>query len=168
MKCGVQPYWKKKNGRRSLARWRGTPARRPDRCSCSCARGTWDDGGRRRPCARAPHPSRPPVPSLASLFALSHSPLHPPLPPTPSSLEKKNIFFAHTHTHSDFLSAQFAALKQANPGFPLLVREADGVTPVAYARYDMGVEASVPLAGLDAAGVEAAVGGLVAKGPRGA
>lgn len=68
---------------------------------------------------------------------------------------------------SDFLSAQFAALKQANPGFPLLVREADGVSPMAYARYEKGVETSVPLAGLDAAGVEAAVGGLVAKGPRG-
>jgi hypothetical protein len=90
-------------------------------------------------------------------LSLSHThslfPFQPP-PPQPS-------------THSDFLSAQFAALKQANPGFPLLVREADGVTPVAYARYEQGVEASVPLAGLDAAGVEAAVGGLVAKGPRG-
>jgi len=73
-------------------------------------------------------------------------------------------------SYSDFLAAHFAHLKQANPGFPLLVREADGVAPAAHARYDKGVEASVPLSGLDAAGVEAAVGGLVAKGevmPRG-
>jgi NADH dehydrogenase (ubiquinone) 1 alpha subcomplex subunit 2 len=72
---------------------------------------------------------------------------------------------------SDFLAAQFAGMKQSNPGFPLLVREADGTPPIAYARYDKGAEASVALGGLDAAGVEAAVGGLVAKGeamPRGA
>lgn len=50
------------------------------------------------------------------------------------------------------------------------MREADGAAPVAYARYDAGAEAAVPLAGLDAAGVEAAVGGLVSQGeamPRG-
>ena len=65
---------------------------------------------------------------------------------------------------SDFLAASLADLKRANPHFPLLVRERDGAPAAATARYDFGAEASAPLDGLDAAGVDAALAGLVKKG----
>lgn len=65
---------------------------------------------------------------------------------------------------SDFLAATYADLRATNPGFPLLVREGDACAASARARYDFGAEAATPLDGLDAAGVEAALAGLVKKG----
>lgn len=70
----------------------------------------------------------------------------------------------HLHTHSDFLASSLADIKRANPGFPLLVREADGAAAAAIARYDFGAEATTPLDGLDAAAVDAALAGLVKAG----
>lgn len=78
-----------------------------------------------------------------------HTPTHSPSPPK---------------THSDFLASSLADLKKANPGFPLLVREADGAAAAAIARYDFGAEAKTALDGLDAAGVDAALAGLVKAG----
>lgn len=50
----------------------------------------------------------------------------------------------------DFIEHHYVPLKQANPKFPILVREAGGVTPALWARYEYGQEKSVSLEGLKA------------------
>ncbi|KAK9863091.1 hypothetical protein WJX84_000885 [Apatococcus fuscideae] len=64
----------------------------------------------------------------------------------------------------DFIHSSYSELKKANPKFPFLVRECSGVKPKLIARYDFGVEHSVPLTGLDANGVSKALEELVQKG----
>ncbi|KAI5713497.1 NADH dehydrogenase [ubiquinone] 1 alpha subcomplex subunit 2-like [Diaphorina citri] len=48
----------------------------------------------------------------------------------------------------DFLAQHYVPLKQANPKFPILVRECSGVTPVVWARYEHGQEKAFSLEGL--------------------
>jgi len=55
-------------------------------------------------------------------------------------------------------------LKKANPNFPILVREAEGVEPRLVARYDRGVEKAVSVAGLSRDQVGAELEKLVAAG----
>ncbi|GFH13432.1 L51_S25_CI-B8 domain-containing protein, partial [Haematococcus lacustris] len=45
----------------------------------------------------------------------------------------------------DFLLANYAEMKKANPHFPILVRESAGVEAKLIARYDRGVERSVSI-----------------------
>ncbi|KAI1898481.1 hypothetical protein AGOR_G00072790 [Albula goreensis] len=45
----------------------------------------------------------------------------------------------------DFVEHHYVALKKANPGFPILIRECSGVQPKLWARYDFGKEQSVAL-----------------------
>ncbi|XP_062308969.1 NADH dehydrogenase [ubiquinone] 1 alpha subcomplex subunit 2 [Osmerus eperlanus] len=45
----------------------------------------------------------------------------------------------------DFVEQHYVALKSANPGFPILIRECSGVQPKLWARYDFGKETSVGL-----------------------
>ncbi|KAI0237396.1 NADH dehydrogenase [ubiquinone] 1 alpha subcomplex subunit 2 [Lamellibrachia satsuma] len=47
----------------------------------------------------------------------------------------------------DFLEQFYVPLKQSNPKFPILVRECSGIQPMIWARYDLGRELSVPVAG---------------------
>ncbi|KAL1449718.1 hypothetical protein WDU94_002199 [Cyamophila willieti] len=47
----------------------------------------------------------------------------------------------------DFLAQHYVPLKQANPKFPILVRECSGANPVVWARYERGQEKSFSLEG---------------------
>mmetsp|Transcript_3964 Transcript_3964/g.8544 ORF Transcript_3964/g.8544 Transcript_3964/m.8544 type:complete len:93 (+) Transcript_3964:51-329(+) len=53
----------------------------------------------------------------------------------------------------EFLLANYAEIKKANPGFPLLVRESAGTEAKLIARYDLGVEKSVSIQNDSAAAV---------------
>ncbi|XP_037796612.1 NADH dehydrogenase [ubiquinone] 1 alpha subcomplex subunit 2-like [Penaeus monodon] len=57
----------------------------------------------------------------------------------------------------DFIESSYVGLKQANPKFPILIRECSGVQPKAWARYDLGKEASVSLEGLSSGQVGEAI-----------
>ncbi|XP_013407313.1 NADH dehydrogenase [ubiquinone] 1 alpha subcomplex subunit 2 [Lingula anatina] len=46
----------------------------------------------------------------------------------------------------EFIENHYVPLKQANPRFPILIRECQGVQPVLYARYEFGKESSMSLA----------------------
>ena len=47
----------------------------------------------------------------------------------------------------EFVEKHYVSLKQANPKFPILVRECSGISPTAWARFGFGREASVDLSG---------------------
>ncbi|KAK4322971.1 hypothetical protein Pmani_006295 [Petrolisthes manimaculis] len=53
----------------------------------------------------------------------------------------------------DFIEQHYVELKKANPKFPILIRECSGITPKAWARYEMGQETSTSLEGLSASQV---------------
>lgn len=53
----------------------------------------------------------------------------------------------------EWVMKTYSKLKQANPTLPILVREAESVKARLTARFDFGVEKSVPVEGLDAAAV---------------
>ncbi|XP_014252968.1 NADH dehydrogenase [ubiquinone] 1 alpha subcomplex subunit 2 [Cimex lectularius] len=48
----------------------------------------------------------------------------------------------------EFVEKHYVGLKQANPKFPILIRECDGVRPRLWARYQFGQEKSASLEGL--------------------
>ncbi|XP_073983425.1 NADH dehydrogenase (ubiquinone) B8 subunit [Rhodnius prolixus] len=50
----------------------------------------------------------------------------------------------------DFVKKLYVPLKKANPNFPILIRECQGVQPKLWARYDFGKEACVSLKDLKA------------------
>ncbi|XP_060110071.1 NADH dehydrogenase [ubiquinone] 1 alpha subcomplex subunit 2 [Heteronotia binoei] len=45
----------------------------------------------------------------------------------------------------DFIEKQYVPLKQANPDFPILIRECSDVQPMLWARYEFGREKCVQL-----------------------
>ncbi len=49
----------------------------------------------------------------------------------------------------DFILSSYHELKKANPRFPLLIRECQGLPARAVGRFDFGKEVAVPLDGLD-------------------
>ncbi|XP_055641344.1 NADH dehydrogenase [ubiquinone] 1 alpha subcomplex subunit 2 [Toxorhynchites rutilus septentrionalis] len=53
----------------------------------------------------------------------------------------------------EFINSQYAQLKRDNPTLPILIRECSGVQPRLWARYEMGMEKSVPLTNAAAADV---------------
>ncbi|CAH0386053.1 unnamed protein product [Bemisia tabaci] len=57
----------------------------------------------------------------------------------------------------DFIQNHYVSLKSANPLFPILVREASGVEPRLYARYEFGKETHTSLANLPAEQVMAKI-----------
>eukprot|EP00892_Ulva_mutabilis_P012551 jgi/Ulvmu1/9669/UM055_0007.1 len=61
----------------------------------------------------------------------------------------------------EFVKTQYAKMKTANPGFPFLIREAEGTPAAMTARYDFGVEKSVSLEGKSASEVMKELEGLV-------
>lgn len=104
----------------------------------------------RPPAADAPtSTSKPQLNLLSPTLSLSPSRNHDPEP-----------------IHREFLKASVADLKKQNPGFLLMVREGEGVTATAHARYDGGKEVAEKLDGLDAAGVEGALAKLVEEGAK--
>uniref|UniRef100_UPI0025ADBC1E NADH dehydrogenase [ubiquinone] 1 alpha subcomplex subunit 2 n=1 Tax=Doryrhamphus excisus TaxID=161450 RepID=UPI0025ADBC1E len=50
----------------------------------------------------------------------------------------------------DFVGQHYVDLKQANPDFPILVRECSGVEARLWARYDFGKERSISLDNMSA------------------
>ncbi|ODV62751.1 L51/S25/CI-B8 domain-containing protein [Ascoidea rubescens DSM 1968] len=52
-------------------------------------------------------------------------------------------------TLKQFLTKNYSAIKSNNPQVPLLVREAHGVSPALYARFDYGRESKFELEGKD-------------------
>eukprot|EP00879_Flechtneria_rotunda_P001585 GHRR01001744.1.p2 GENE.GHRR01001744.1~~GHRR01001744.1.p2 ORF type:complete len:102 (+),score=24.68 GHRR01001744.1:136-441(+) len=64
----------------------------------------------------------------------------------------------------DFVIGSYAELKKANPDLPILVRECSGTEAKLTARYGFGVEKSVSVQGLDAAGVTTKLQDLIKAG----
>merc|ERR1712216_221967 len=74
--------------------------------------------------------------------------------------ELRFIFCAQSESSGalrSFINSEYPALKSANPALPIMLRNASGVEPVMYARFAMGRESKMPLAGKDAAGISAAL-----------
>ncbi|XP_011687093.1 PREDICTED: NADH dehydrogenase [ubiquinone] 1 alpha subcomplex subunit 2 [Wasmannia auropunctata] len=69
-------------------------------------------------------------------------------------MKELRIFLCQTSKSSqgvrDFIEQQYVPLKKNNPRFPVLIRECSSVEPKLYARYEYGVERSVPLSNLKA------------------
>ncbi|CAN8011639.1 unnamed protein product [Ixodes pacificus] len=63
----------------------------------------------------------------------------------------------------EFITKHYPSLKASNPTLPVLIRECSGVQPKLYARYAFGKESHVPLAGMTADQVLAAVGQIAQK-----
>uniref|UniRef100_A0A493TL09 NADH dehydrogenase [ubiquinone] 1 alpha subcomplex subunit 2 n=2 Tax=Anas TaxID=8835 RepID=A0A493TL09_ANAPP len=61
----------------------------------------------------------------------------------------------------EFIEQHYVALKQANPGFPILIRECSGVRPRLWARYEFGKEKSVSLDNLSVDEVAKALENIV-------
>eukprot|EP00963_Diacronema_lutheri_P012255 scaffold1681_cov332-Pavlova_lutheri.AAC.15 len=66
--------------------------------------------------------------------------------------------------YRDFVLTSYKTLKAAAPELPILVREANGVGAKMYARFDLGVEKSVSLDGLDKKEVAIALQNLLEQG----
>ncbi|KAL6205427.1 hypothetical protein ACLB2K_022687 [Fragaria x ananassa] len=69
-------------------------------------------------------------------------------------------------TTRTFVENNYKDLKKLNPKLPILIREASGIEPQLWARYDLGVERGVRLEGLTEQQISKALQDLV-KGSRG-
>jgi len=82
----------------------------------------------------------------------------------------KELRFLHCQTseHSNavrsFLTRAYPTMKHHNPYTPIMIREAAGVEPRVYARYEFGREKMADLKGLDAKAIEEKVTSLVRDG----
>ncbi|PRT55765.1 NADH-ubiquinone oxidoreductase 10 subunit [Wickerhamiella sorbophila] len=67
----------------------------------------------------------------------------------PKALKELRIHFSQSGPGSEtiktFLTKTYPALKKNNPNTPILIREALGIKPVAYARFEYGQEAKADL-----------------------
>ncbi|KAJ8773499.1 hypothetical protein K2173_005745 [Erythroxylum novogranatense] len=63
-----------------------------------------------------------------------------------------------------FVEKNYKDLKTLNPKLPILIREANGIEPQLWARYDMGVERGIKLNGLSEAQISKALEDLVKVG----
>ena len=63
-----------------------------------------------------------------------------------------------------FVEKNYKELKTLNPKLPILIREARGVEPQLWARYDYGVEKGVRLDGMNEAQISKALEDLVKAG----
>ncbi|BFZ53153.1 hypothetical protein PYCC9005_000176 [Savitreella phatthalungensis] len=79
-------------------------------------------------------------------------------------LKELRFHFCHTSEASaglkQFLKSSYPTMKKHNPETPMLIREAFGVKPVVWARYEHGRETKTSVDGLSATEVEKAVQGL--------
>ncbi|EME89052.1 uncharacterized protein MYCFIDRAFT_185491 [Pseudocercospora fijiensis CIRAD86] len=79
----------------------------------------------------------------------------------------KELRFLHCQTseHSNavrsFLTRAYPTMKHHNPHTPIMIREALGIEPRVYARYEFGREKVADLKGLDAKAIEDKVTALV-------
>eukprot|EP00249_Psilotum_nudum_P005808 c19229_g1_i2 orf=173-457(+) len=63
----------------------------------------------------------------------------------------------------DFIIRNYKDLKMLNPRLPILIRECSGIQPRLWARYQFGVEKSIPLDGLAEPEITAKLKELVLK-----
>jgi hypothetical protein len=70
------------------------------------------------------------------------------------------VFITVGHACREFLLANYAEIKKANPGFPVLIRECAGAEAKLVARFDKGVEKTVSIQGDSPAAIEKKLIGL--------
>ncbi|KAF8472607.1 NADH-ubiquinone oxidoreductase 105 kDa subunit [Kalaharituber pfeilii] len=63
-------------------------------------------------------------------------------------------------TLRSFLSKSYPVMKKHNPYTPIMIREAFGIEPKVFARYELGKEVSEPLSGLSEREIEEKVSAL--------
>ncbi|KAF3279907.1 hypothetical protein TWF173_001541 [Orbilia oligospora] len=68
---------------------------------------------------------------------------------------------AASNSLRSFISQSYPVMKKTNPEIPILIREAQGVPPRVFARYELGKETQVALSDLSEAEIEAKVSALV-------
>ncbi|KZM20898.1 uncharacterized protein EKO05_0006342 [Ascochyta rabiei] len=82
-----------------------------------------------------------------------------------AGLKELRFLFCQTSEHSaatrNFLQRSYPTMKKHNPHTPILIREATGIEPTLYARYNYGKEKKVTLRGLDDKSIEQKVTELV-------
>lgn len=82
----------------------------------------------------------------------------------PAALKELRIHFgqgtAGSQAVKSFVEKNYASLKKTNPNTPILIREALGIKPVAYARFSLGKEEKASLDG----DVGTALKNLIEKG----
>ncbi|KAF2271993.1 NADH dehydrogenase, alpha subcomplex, subunit 2 [Westerdykella ornata] len=80
-------------------------------------------------------------------------------------LKELRFLFCQTSEHSapvrNFLTRSYPTMKKHNPHTPIMIREASGVEPRVYARFEFGKEKMLPLTGLDDKAIESKVTELV-------
>ncbi|KAF1359956.1 NADH dehydrogenase, alpha subcomplex, subunit 2 [Lizonia empirigonia] len=81
-----------------------------------------------------------------------------------AGLKELRFLFCQTSEHSaatrTFLQRSYPTMKKHNPHTPILIREASGIEPTLYARYNYGQEKKVALKGLDDKTIEQKVAEL--------
>ncbi|XP_045507529.1 NADH dehydrogenase [ubiquinone] 1 alpha subcomplex subunit 2 [Colias croceus] len=81
------------------------------------------------------------------------------------SLKELRIHLCQTSAQSagvrEFIQKNYVNIKKQNPNFPILIRECNGIQPRIWARYEKGVEQSMPLTNLSASDVFSALKQLV-------
>ncbi|KAH8153599.1 uncharacterized protein LAJ45_02412 [Morchella importuna] len=69
-----------------------------------------------------------------------------------NQLKELRFLFCQTGEHSaavrSFLQKSYPVMKKHNPNTPILIREAMGIEPKVFARYEFGVEKQESLTGL--------------------
>ncbi|EON66424.1 NADH dehydrogenase (ubiquinone) 1 alpha subcomplex 2 [Coniosporium apollinis CBS 100218] len=84
------------------------------------------------------------------------------------SLKEIRFLLCQSSEHSaaarSFLTRTYPTMKKHNPHTPIMIREALGVEPKVYARYEFGKEKMVPLKGLDDKAIEGKITELVQAG----
>ncbi|KAI9809302.1 MAG: hypothetical protein M1825_002593 [Sarcosagium campestre] len=82
-----------------------------------------------------------------------------------SSLRELRFLFCQTSEHSNavrsFLTRSYPTMKKNNPHTPIMMREALGIEPSVWARYEYGKEKVESLVGLTDKQIEEKVTGLV-------
>ncbi|CAI2298468.1 unnamed protein product [Caenorhabditis sp. 36 PRJEB53466] len=62
-----------------------------------------------------------------------------------------------------FIENDYVAIKKANPQFPILIREASGIVPRVFARYEHGIERVATLEDLSRDVVKSTIAKLAAQ-----
>ncbi|KAF5096563.1 hypothetical protein D0Z00_002747 [Geotrichum galactomycetum] len=83
----------------------------------------------------------------------------------PKALKELRFHFSQTGEASvplrQFLTKNYPAFKQENPTTPVLIREAFGVRPAAFARFEYGKESKVHLDGINEEQIEKTLNSLI-------
>ncbi|KAK1920886.1 NADH dehydrogenase 10.5K chain [Papiliotrema laurentii] len=87
----------------------------------------------------------------------------------PRALKEIRLHLCQTGHSSEglrqFIATTYPAIKDARPDLKVLIREANGIEPRAFARFERGVEAQTNLSGLSEKDVSAALSKLVSSQP---